>query len=209
MDRLDDDSVDSITSIALEAVDRIGMIVASTPTGRRGKFYNMCNDKQTWFESHRSSTCNPEWSERAEREFKSILSEEGYKHEIDALFGEEVMGVFKKAFIERAIGHDDYDYKTYADYRAKRCIGVDFDKYGAASQIIVLEFDQTFIPAGSRLTSPKFRVVAREEIPMGDFTLDNATKKIIELNDKFKPDFIYCDRGYGGFSPLSIVIYFE
>ena len=61
-------------------------------------------------------------------------------------------------------------------------------KYGAATQIIVTEFNELF---------KKFQVVNRIEIARGDFTYDNAVKKIIELNDIYDPQFIYIDRGHG------------
>jgi replicative DNA helicase len=65
---------------------------------------------------------------------------------------------------------------------------VDWDKYGAATQIIVTEFDELY---------KKFRVCLRAEIVRGEFTLDNAVKKIIELNEIYDPKFIYIDRGFG------------
>jgi len=112
-----------------------------------------------------------------------------------AEFGEETIGVFHKRFIDRAKQHDDYYYLDKATYPAYRIIGVDFDKYGDASQIIVLEYDQNFTV--DNVKSPKFRIIHRAEIPKGEFTLDNTVRKIIELNTKFNPRFIYCDRGYG------------
>lgn len=61
-------------------------------------------------------------------------------------------------------------------------------KYGAATQIVVTEYDELL---------KKFRPAKRVEIPRGDFTLDNAVKKIIELNEIWDPKFIYVDRGFG------------
>lgn len=43
----------------------------------------------------------------------------------------------------------------------------------------------------------KFRTCYRAEIPRGEFTLDNAVKKIIALNEIYDPQFIYVDRGFG------------
>ncbi len=196
MDRLSSDDIDSITAVALENPDRIGIWAASTPTGKRDKFYQWCNAPKTWAHYHYPSTVNPGWGERSELEFRDILSEEGYQHEVLALWGEETIGVFKKQFIDRAKSHGEYDYLERATYPAIRVIGVDWDKYGAASQIVVVEFDANFTSKEGK-REPKLRVINRSEISISEFTLDNAVKKIIELNEKFQPAFIYCDRGYG------------
>lgn len=37
----------------------------------------------------------------------------------------------------------------------------------------------------------------RIEVPRGEYTLDNAVKKIIEVNDIYNPRWIFIDRGYG------------
>lgn len=49
-------------------------------------------------------------------------------------------------------------------------------------------------------TEPKFgrfQVINRVEIPKGEFTYDNAVKKLIELDSIYNPFAIYCDRGAG------------
>ena len=43
----------------------------------------------------------------------------------------------------------------------------------------------------------RFQVINRIEIPKGDFTYDNAVKKIIELDEIYNPIAIYPDRGAG------------
>ncbi len=61
-------------------------------------------------------------------------------------------------------------------------------KYGAETQIIVLEYDDKV---------DKFRVLNRAAIPRSQFTLDNGVEKIKEFNERYNPAFIYVDRGYG------------
>ena len=114
-----------------------------------------------------------------------------------AEWGEETIGVFQKRFIDLAkTVNPDAHYVEGSRNPARRVAGVDFDKYGEASQIVVLEYRHDFVtPEGVR--SPKFQVVHRSEIPKSEFTLDNTVKRIIELNERFHLDFIYCDRGYG------------
>ena len=62
------------------------------------------------------------------------------------------------------------------------------DKYGAASSILILEYDHF---------RDKFKVIKRIEVPRGDYSYDNAVNLIVELNDQYNPAFIYCDAGAG------------
>ena len=64
----------------------------------------------------------------------------------------------------------------------------DFDKFQAGSSLIVLDYD---------IKVKKFIVMKRIEVPRGEYTLDNAVKKIIEVNDIYNPRWIFIDRGYG------------
>lgn len=43
----------------------------------------------------------------------------------------------------------------------------------------------------------KFIVIKRIEVPRGEYTLDNAVNKIVEINDVYDPRWIFLDRGYG------------
>lgn len=128
VDYLGDKDFEAIFAITFEAPERIGVMVASTPTGRRGKFYQICHqplnqnvkvspkthkfdvrtyDRHTaegWQEFHYSTSVNPEWSERMEREMRSMYTEVGYEHEVLAEFGSEMAGVFNKDYIDEASG---------------------------------------------------------------------------------------------------------
>ena len=192
-DRLRPDDIDSVVAIAAEDSENIGILASSTPTGKREKFYEWCNSPN-WTEFHFPSTVNPNWTEQSEREFRDMLSAQGYVHEILAEFGEETEGVFAKRFIDMA--KEDYQYEEKASEWDTVCIGVDWDKYTDAPQIVIVKFDRNFVDKFGN-SGPKFRVIKREEIEQSEFTFDNAVKKIIEMNKKYKPDFIYCDRGHG------------
>ena len=186
VDYMTDADFETIYSIALEAPERIGVWISSTPTGRRGKFYNACQPDSGWTEFYYPTMVNPEWSPSMEKELRNMYSEQGYIHEVLAEFGDETIGVFKKEYIDRA--QKDYHYITIPTKPAIRAIGVDWDKYGDATQIVVTEWNQA---------EQKIQVINRIEIAKGEFTLDNAVKKVIELNKIYKPKMIYIDRGYG------------
>lgn len=186
VDYMTDADFETIYAIALEAPERIGVWISSTPTGRRGKFYNACQPDSGWTEFYYPTMVNPEWSPKMEKELRGMYSEQGYIHEVLAEFGDETIGVFKKEYIDRA--QKDYHYITIPTKPAIRAIGVDWDKYGDATQIVITEFNQA---------EQKIQVINRVEIAKGEFTLDNAVRKIIELNKIYKPKMIYIDRGYG------------
>lgn len=186
VDYMTDDDFETIYAIALEAPNRIGVWISSTPTGRRGKFWQACQDKENWVEFYYPTMINPEWDEKMENELRKMYSEQGYLHEVLAEFGEETIGVFNKAHIDRS--QYDYQYINLPTKKAIRAIGVDWDKYGAATQIVIMEYNQT---------EQKLQVLNRIEIPKGEFTFDNAVNKIIEINKIYNPQMIYIDRGYG------------
>lgn len=217
IDYINRDGIDAVTAIAMEDPKRIGIWVSSTPTGKRDFFYDVCTNPDTGYKSyHFPSHVNPDFDELMEGELRATMTAQGYIHEVEAEFGEETVGVFSKSAVERAFKQYQYAYRELNAYEVQqykkqgysiddiyylpkytvsrpappaiRIIGVDWDKYANATQIIVTEFNELF---------KKFQVVNRIEIPRGDFTYDNAVNKIIELNDIYNPKFLYIDRGHG------------
>ena len=199
VDYMSDADFETVYAVAAD-INTKGVWIASTPTGRRGKFWAACmnaripedevdekgNPRKVWTEFHYPSMVNPGWGPQMEADFRASLTEQGYIHEVLAEFGEETIGVIPKEYIDRA--RMVYNYMDKVDYPAIRIIGSDWDKYGAASQIVAMEYNEHY---------NKFMVINRVEIPKTKFTLDNAVKKIIELNEIYNPQYIYVDRGYG------------
>lgn len=218
-----DGDFDSIIMIAGERPD-IRVIMSSTPTGKRGNFFNCCtNPKAGYNEHYHPSTHNPGWNSKMEAEFRAILSEQGYVHEVMAEFGAQDTGVFDKNKLDKAMNFFNYAYNKLDYYQELRCaesniypkmllydlynpappnlfrtVGVDFDKYQASSSIIVLEYDSIL---------QKFKVLLRYEMPKAEYSYDNAVNKIIEINKIFNPSLIYCDRGSGEYCIERLHIY--
>lgn len=208
---MSDADFETITAIAADRSD-IRIVMSSTPTGRRSYFYKACVDKSVGYVEHfHPSTHNPNWNEQMESEFRAQLSEQAYIKEILAEFGTEDTGVFPKERVDESLAPYTYDKVTYYQkelakklgieiedmslkagekmyYNAFRTVGVDFDKYGASSSIIVLDY----LPQ-----IDKFKVIKRIEVPRGEYSYDNALKKIIEVNEIYNPSWIYCDAGSG------------
>jgi replicative DNA helicase len=213
VDYMGDQDFDTVTTIAAERAD-IGIFMSSTPTGRRSNFYKACTDPKMGYKEHyHPSMHNPNWGPGMEAEFRAQLSAQGYVHEIEAEFGTQDTGVFNKDKIDLATQHECYAYNELDYYQLERInklqltphmylypkgvrapmnpfrtMGVDWDKYGASSSILILDFD---------VNRHKFKVIKRVEVPRGEYSYDNAINTIVELNDQYNPSWIYCDRGAG------------
>jgi hypothetical protein len=198
MDYMHADDLDALYAMlqktAEDQPDKV-MIGASTPTGRRERFWEWCNSprfKEFWFPSY----CNPFFSKEQEEEFREQYSSSGYRHEIEADWGEDSEGVYPRKFIDRAFVSPSWKYHPeIMSARSFHVIGVDWDKYGAGTNIVVLEV------CADNYEDPKFRgkvrLYYREEISKSEYTLTRAVDRIIELNQIFNPKHIYVDRGYG------------
>lgn len=213
MDYLGDGDFENISMLAAERAD-IRMVCSSTPTGRHGEFWKICTDKRIGYSEHYiPSTMNPNWNDDMEAEFRSELTELGYIHEVLADFGPQDTGVFNKDCIDIAANTENYAYNDLTQAQLTRIkntggelpvmylplndkfkpnlfrtLGVDWDKYGSSSSIIILDYDADI---------NKFRVIRRVEVPKSEYSYDNAVNLIVELNRIYNPSWIYVDRGAG------------
>jgi hypothetical protein len=189
------------------------MIAASTPNGRRDMMYKFSTDMSSaksvhgagFVEYYFPAHADVHYSAKNDEQMRMLHSHNQYLHEILALYGEEAAGVFLKGQIERACSHypDGYLYHKLQDgiYQrdsfSKIAVGVDWDKYGAGTNIVVLRLDTRDIGSEGDSYAGRVMVIARFEIPRGMTTLSDGMDMIKEVNFFFNPDFIYADRGYG------------
>lgn len=198
MDYMHADDLDALYAMlqktAEDQPDKV-LIGASTPTGRRERFWEWCRSerfKEFWFPSY----CNPFFSKEQEDEFREQYSEIGYRHEIEADWGEDAEGVYPRKFVDKAFVDPGWDYRAeVTSARNFYTIGVDWDKYGAGTNIVVLEICSDSYEE-DRFRN-KVRLCYREEIQKSEYTLTKAVQRIVELNSIFQPKHIYVDRGYG------------
>ena len=202
-----------VAAVAIERAE-IGITVSSTPLGKRSHFYRMCTDPSMNYSQHfHPSTHNPNWNDQMEAELRAQLTAEGYVHEVLAEFGTQETGVFDKDKLDAAQKVLNYAYNPLDYFQQKKCIeegnepeilmynqsfkaprnifrtmGVDWDKYGANSSILILDYD-------TRLG--KFKVFKRVEVPRSEYSYDAAINTIVELNEIYNPSWIYCDAGSG------------
>jgi replicative DNA helicase len=198
MDYMHSDDLDALYAMlqktAEDQPDKV-LIGASTPTGRRERFWEWCRSarfKEFWFPSY----CNPYFSKDQEDEFREQYSEMGYRHEIEADWGEDSEGVYPRRYVDIAFRDPGWLYvPTITSARSFHVMGVDWDKYGAGTNIVVLEV------CAENYEDEKFRgkvkLSYREEIERSEYTLTKAVSRIAELNEMLRPKHIYVDRGFG------------
>ena len=198
MDYMHADDLDALYAMlqktSEDQADKV-LMGASTPTGRRERFWEWCNSnrfREFWFPSY----CNPYFSKDQEDEFREQYSESGYRHEIEADWGEDSEGVYPRKYVDRAFVSPSWQYNPeITSARNFYTIGVDWDKYGAGTNIVVIEAcADNYEEARFR---NKTRVAYREEIARSEYTLTMAVDRIVELNSIFNPRHIYVDRGFG------------
>jgi len=198
MDYMHNDDLDALYAMlqktAEDQPDKV-LIGASTPTGRREKFWEWCRNarfKEFWFPSY----ANPFFSKEQEEEFREQYSAMGYRHEIEADWGEDSEGVYPRKFVDEAFANDGWSYiPEINSARSFHVMGIDWDKYGAGTNIVVLEVCSNNYEQND--FRDKVRISHREEIEKSEYTLTKAVDRVIELNASLNPKHIYVDRGFG------------
>jgi hypothetical protein len=161
--------------------------MSSTPTGRREKFWEVCNDDE-WREFHFKSSENPNWNEDLERSFRKIYTEIGYKHEAEADFGEQEEGVYQIGYVEMAQSEFDYgDIPQRANWVYS--IGVDWNDPAVGTTIAIVGYDPV---------ERVFHLVDTHVVQRARWTQLSACQKIADLNRVWNPRWIYVDKGHGG-----------
>lgn len=161
------------------------VIMSSTPSGARAKFYYTCHDLM-YKEHYYPSWANPNWSEDLEKFFKSQYTEVGYDHEVKALFGEQEQGVYQNRYILAAMS--PYEYHHIVPRKDWiYMIGVDWNDTKIGTNIAVVGYNPFDF---------KFYFVERETINKLELTQLVACNRIAELNRKWLPINIYVDKGF-------------
>lgn len=183
---------------------------ASTPAAAAGMFFSWCTDKtKGWHEIFMPVTENPDWSDEKKKAVQQRCSSREWQVEWLCNFMDAGASVFSRSTLINA--QKNYIYcnpekcpmpdrvvETPGGKPVKkvwRTMGVDWDKYnrdGAGPQIAVVELDKRD-PKSEFYNKP--RVIYRQSLPQGKFTLTDAVDRIIRLNYLMRPDLIYVDRG--------------
>lgn len=176
---------------------RKALVGASTPTGLQSKFWEWNTKPESGFEAFWfPSYCNPEWTQETEDEMRMFYSDPNhYRHEIEADWGEPAAGVYPRHALDRAFVAPGWPYKLEYNPESHYIMGVDWDKYGAGVNLVILEICGRNYE--DERCAGKIRLAFREEIIKGEFTYTAAVDRILYLDSVFHMDWIYVDRGAG------------
>ena len=160
---------------------------SSTPTGARRQFWRWCLHTPTYKEFYFHSNVMPHWeASKDEIKLEYAGKPDDYDHEVRAIFGEQKVGVFQNTFVDRAL--TEYAYKEQIRQEGwTYCVGVDWnDTYG--TEIVVTGYD----PRG------RWRVVDVENVPKTEWTQLKSLEAIVKVNAKWRPAYVYIDKGHMG-----------
>jgi len=159
--------------------------MSSTPTGRRERFYQTCFSK-LFKEFHFPSQINPNWTEALDALYQEQLTEDGYKHEILAEFGEQEEGVYQAKYVEAA--QSNYEYSDMVPKSGWiYMLGCDWNDPKIGTTIAIVGFDPN---------TQIFYLCDKHVVSRGNRTQLSACEKIAELNRVWQPSHIYVDQGY-------------
>ena len=178
----------------------VSLMASSTPTGKREWFYNRCMNDPRFKEFFFPSTILPHWEEiKEEAEAEGV--HEHFLQEYMAMFTVQVTGVFQPAYVARAeasyMYNQTHPYKDLEDNEVFinrknqdwiYTIGVDWNT-NAGTEIVVGGLDKNTM---------HYWVVDVINVPKQDWQQTKAIESIIQMNAKWRPKYIYVDRGYGG-----------
>lgn len=182
-----DDDVDSFMAIMGSKKDS-EMWATSTPTGRRGKFYSLCTRKDLGFkETHLTAMESPEWTETTERILRLNSTRAAWEHNYLAEFGTVEGGVFNTAMLEAGLSEYQYGKHLLKD-NCITTIGVDWNGPTHGNPIVVLSYYPT---------ENCYTVVDKYVSANKDYTQLTAIQDIIRMYDKWKPNYMYFDAGFG------------
>ena len=197
MDMIPEEILDKVINPILATTPNTSLIATSTPIGKKGKFNEWCLSRPDFKEDFLPSSVIPHW-ESIKEEIMRDSTEESFMAEYMAVFIESEQGVFKKDWVHNARLDYTYDLAANQNALAKKlglqsthdrivCIGIDWNK-NAGTEFYVVGY------------YPKDKVwIGLDAVNVGssEFSAKRWIRELIELNYKWKPDYIYADEGYG------------
>ena len=167
------------------------ILMSTTPTGKRGFFYDRCTDKALRYkEFHLYSHSSPSVTKLAHDEMLSASSTSAFLREALAEFGNEMVGIFSNADIDNSL--ERYTLKQTRDAgpksNCKYILGADWNGRAIGVHIVVTEYN---------LNTQKYKIVDVVRVRNQMYTQDKACTTIIELFKYWKASWIYVDAGAG------------
>lgn len=190
---IDENSIQGAIMPVLQTSDDVSLCAFSTPSPfKTTTYYKFCKESPHFKEFHYSYKVLPWWKNVEEE--RGSLTDEQWQCEYLAEFPDSGGGVYRPSYVERSL----LDYR-YEDMRRigiwKYTMGVDWnEKHGA--EIVVLGYDPI---------TRRNQVVDAVNIEGAEFTQLASIQQVINMNKKWRPSFIYADRGNGCLDKESLV----
>ncbi len=167
-------------------------VVSSTPNPdmHGGVFYDIFTRPQmaeVWYRIHVPITENPDFAGKVDRYRAACPSELLWTTEYLADFPDQAaQSLMRRSQVESA--GRDYQYSLHQVSNGPRAIGVDWDKYEAGVNLVVVRYD----PQGEY-----YQVIYREELPTDDMLLMRGVRRVLEIQEVVGADYVVVDRGFG------------
>jgi len=197
MDMIPEEILTKVINPILATTPDTILIATSTPIGEKGKFHEWTQKRSDFKSDHLPTSILPFWNEIKSDIIKDSTPE-SFMSEYMAIFTDDEKGVFKKNWINHA--RLDYSYDDALDMATLqkrlglrstndciKAIGIDWNKNAGTEFYVVGYFPNDKVWIGLDAIN----------VPASEFSAKRWIKELINLNYKWKPDYIYADEGYG------------
>ena len=197
MDMIPEEVLTKVINPILATTPDTVMYATSTPIGEKGKFYEWCHKRSDFKSDHLPTSILPFWDEIKE-DIVRDSTPDSFLAEYMGVFIEDEKGVFKKNWVNSA--RLDYKYSDCENLSTLQrrlnlksvndaiiAIGIDWNKNAGTEFYVVGYFPQDKVWLGLDAIN----------VSSSEFSARRWIKELINLNYKWKPDYIYADEGYG------------
>jgi len=192
------DEADYISEDCLQAVlavmsddPKCKILLSSTPSGKRGFFYDWCVDKTVGFkEFHVYSHASPSYTKVADNLYRKTLSEDKYKKEYLGDFGTLVQALIRPEDINKAT--EPYDMMEYRNRGPQKgwayIVGIDWNGRKIGTNIVVIGFEAK---------TGKYKMVDKVVVRDNEYNYESSCWAAIKTFDHWKAQYMYVDAGHG------------
>lgn len=184
MDYIDEKAITGAVFPILQTTPDTTLVGFSTPSGFRTPYYKCCEEDPQYIEFQYSYKVLPHW--KAVEADKPQYTEEDWTHEFLAEWGSSEAGVYKPHYIDKALQVYTYSDMHYSPMW-RYCIGIDWNEKHGTELVVV----------GYNMSTGTYKIVESVLVTGVEFTQLSGVAKVLELNKKWKPAFIYIDAGNG------------
>lgn len=197
MDMIPEEVLTKVINPILATTPETVLYATSTPIGEKGKFFEWCHKRSDFKADHLPTSILPFWDQIKEDIIRDSTPD-SFLAEYMGVFIEDEKGVFKKDWVNSArIDYSYEDSKNLASLSSKLgvknihdmiiAIGIDWNKNAGTEYYV----------AGYIPSSGIWIGLDAVNVPATEFSAKRWIRELVNLNYKWRPDYIYADEGYG------------